>query len=465
VACPDDQELLAMLERSMNPTKFGELEVHIDSCESCRKAVAALAQGSRPHTPPFSELDHQLAPGATIDGRYEVRTELGRGGMGTVYLAHDRTLGRDVALKLHRASSSAERLQREAVAMAKLAHPNVVNVFEVNTVDDRVYVAMEYVRGTTLRGWLGKSTRNWREIVAMLAATGRGLAAAHAAGLVHRDFKPENVLVGDDGRPRVGDFGLARADHAAIVADPESLNTAETMTAGVAGTPAYMAPEQMMGDPVDARCDQFAFCVVAWECLYGKRPFTGLTLAALQLAIEKHELEPGDTTVPERVRAVIERGLAYEPSERFTDMPALLAALERVAAPRTTRNVGRAARARRRDRTRFASGLGSTASRRVRCRRRRDPLAVRDRRSRAARERDARYWRAVRAELARPHDQRARSLHRVSRRRGQQRVPRHHDVDARGGGANRVSRVAQRRARFGRRPARARECGARARRS
>ncbi len=328
-----------MLERSMNPSKFGELEVHIDSCESCRKAVAALAQGSRPHAPPFAELDQRLAPGTMIDNRYEVSTELGRGGMGTVYLAHDRTLGRDVALKLHRASSSAERLQREAVAMAKLAHPNVVNVFEVATVDDRVYVAMEYVRGTTLRGWLGKSTRTWRELVAMLAATGRGLAAAHAAGLVHRDFKPENVLVGDDGRPRVSDFGLARADHAALVADPETLNTAETMTAGVAGTPAYMAPEQMLGDLVDARSDQFAFCVVAWECLYGKRPFTGLTLAALQLAIEKQELEPGDTTVPERVRAVIERGLSCKPSERFADMPALLAALEHAAAPRTTRNV------------------------------------------------------------------------------------------------------------------------------
>ncbi|HEY1814193.1 MAG TPA: serine/threonine-protein kinase [Kofleriaceae bacterium] len=341
--CPDDQELLAMLERSMNPTKFGELEVHIDSCETCRKAVAALAQGSRPTAAPiaapFAELDHELATGATILGRYEVRSELGRGGMGTVYLAHDRTLGRDVALKLHRAGSGADRLQREAVAMAKLAHPNVVNVFEVAAVDDRMYVAMEYVRGTTLRGWLGKGSRTWREIVGMLGATGRGLAAAHAAGLVHRDFKPENVLVGDDGRPRVGDFGLARADHAAIAVDLETMTNAETMTAGVAGTPAYMAPEQMVGDPVDSRCDQFAFCVVAWECLFGKRPFTGTTLAAIQHAIETHELEPGDNRVPERVRAVIERGLASVPDERFADMPALLGALERAAAPRTTRNV------------------------------------------------------------------------------------------------------------------------------
>ncbi|HEX4452902.1 MAG TPA: serine/threonine-protein kinase [Kofleriaceae bacterium] len=342
MACPDDQELLAMLERSMNPTLFGELEQHIDSCASCRKAVAALAKGSLPQhaVAPFEELDHELAPGATIDDRYVVSRELGRGGMGTVYLAHDPTLGRDVAIKLHRAGSSADRLQREAVAMAKLAHPNVVNVFEVATVDDRIYVAMEYVRGTTLRGWIAQSPRSWREIVAMITACGRGLAAAHAAGLVHRDFKPENVLVGDDGRPRVGDFGLARADHAAMVADFAMLTTADTMTAGVAGTPAYMAPEQMNGDPVDARSDQFAFCIAAWESLYGKRPFAGTTLALLHAAIEAHELVVPKATpaVPDRVHAVIARGLAHSPSDRFPDMTALLTALDRAARPRHIRN-------------------------------------------------------------------------------------------------------------------------------
>jgi predicted Ser/Thr protein kinase len=329
-----------MLERSMNPTRFGELEAHIDGCESCRMAVAALAKGSRPAAQaPFDELDHELHPGATIDDRYEVSRELGRGGMGTVYLARDRTLGRDVAIKLHRAGSSADRLQREAIAMAKLAHPNVVGVFEVATVDDRMYVAMEYIRGTTLRGWLAQAPRDWRDIVAMVSACGRGLAAAHAAGLVHRDFKPENVLVGDDGRARVGDFGLARADHAAMIADLDMLTTADTMTAGLAGTPAYMAPEQMLGDPVDARCDQFAFCVAAWECLYGKRPFAGTTLAMLHAAIEAHALViPKTAAVPERVRAVIERGLSTDPRARFDDMPQLLAAFDRAAKPRHARN-------------------------------------------------------------------------------------------------------------------------------
>jgi tetratricopeptide (TPR) repeat protein len=172
----------------------------------------------------------------------------------------------------------------------------------------------------------------------MLVQAGRGLAAAHAAEIVHRDFKPENVLVGEDGRPRVTDFGLARHERqGGHELDGEMLATAQTVTATVAGTPAYMAPEQLANEPLDARTDQFAFSVVAWECLFGKRPFSGKTLAALALAIDRHELDkPG--TVPDRVRRVIERGLETAPAARFADMPALLAALEDAATPRTTRN-------------------------------------------------------------------------------------------------------------------------------
>jgi tetratricopeptide (TPR) repeat protein/predicted Ser/Thr protein kinase len=348
VGCPDDATLLSMIEHSVDPGRFGELEVHIDGCEHCRKVVAALALGSRspsgPHQP-FAGLDQTLAIGATISDRYIVKSEIGRGGMGTVYVASDKTLDRDVALKLHRAGSGGDRLQREAIAMAKLAHPNVVNVFEVASVDDRMYVAMEYVRGTTLRGWLSAKPRTWREIVAMLVEAGRGLAAAHAGGLVHRDFKPENVLVGEDGRPRVGDFGLARAEHTATVADAAiTAGTSLTVTGAVAGTPAYMAPEQLAGESVDARCDQFAFCVVAWELLYGRRPFAGATLGTIQLAIERHELDkPSKTDVPDRVRRVIEHGLEVDPAARYADMAALLAALQRAAAPRTTRNLAASA--------------------------------------------------------------------------------------------------------------------------
>jgi hypothetical protein len=352
VLCPANDELLAMLGTPPGGAGFAALELHIDACASCRKAVAALAAGSRTATvQPFAGIEPVLAAGAIVDGRYEVARELGRGGMGAVYLARDRKLDRDVALKLHRAGVgdgrgepglAIDRLAREAMAMAKLAHPNVVAVFEVASVDDRMYVAMEYVRGTTLRGWLA-AARRWRDVVAMLIASGRGLAAAHAAGLVHRDFKPENVLVGDDGRPRVGDFGLARADRTRAAVDLSQLATADTDTRGISGTPAYMAPEQLCGDPVDARCDQFAFAVVAWECLYGERPFRGATLAALLEAIQRQDLRATSRGVPDAVRAVLARGLATAPADRFTDMPALLAALERAAEPRTARHVAVAA--------------------------------------------------------------------------------------------------------------------------
>jgi tetratricopeptide (TPR) repeat protein/predicted Ser/Thr protein kinase len=340
VGCPNDETLLRMVERSLAPGRFGEIEVHLDACEHCRKAVAALALGSRsPSVPlvPFADLE--LPKNAVIHDRYEVGVELGHGGMGTVFLARDRTLGRNVALKLHRAGSGSDRLQREAIAMAKLAHPNVVNVFEVASYEDRMFVAMEYVKGGTLRSWLVEAPRTWREIVAMLGDAGRGLVAAHAAGLVHRDFKPENVLVGEDGRPRVGDFGLARTDYAPVLADPDALAVAMTVTGGLAGTPAYMAPEQLDGSMVDTRCDQFAFCVVAWEALYGQRPFTGLTISALHDSIVRHALGRPSSSVPDRVRKVIERGLATDPAARFPDMEALLVALRVAVAPQTTRNV------------------------------------------------------------------------------------------------------------------------------
>lgn len=344
VGCPNDETLLAMVERSLPPGRFGELEHHLDTCETCRKMVAALAQGSRPtldheHVP-FAGLD--LVAGTIIANRYAVVKELGHGGMGTVYLANDRKLVREVALKLHRAGSGAggDRLQREAIAMAQLAHPNVVNVFEIGEHDDRMFVAMEYVKGGTLRSWLAEAPRDWRAIIAMLIATGRGLAAAHAANLIHRDFKPENVLVGIDGRPRVGDFGLARSDGAPTKVDPDSLAVALTVTGGIAGTPAYMAPEQLHGEVVDARCDQFAFAVVAWEALYGKRPWQGTTISTLYEAIERHELPKVSSQVPERVRRVIEKGLATKTSDRYPDLTAMLADLQAAASPRTTRNAG-----------------------------------------------------------------------------------------------------------------------------
>jgi eukaryotic-like serine/threonine-protein kinase len=338
---------MAMVEQALDPHQQHELELHIDTCESCRRVMAAAVGGRATAigTPPGDVEPLAELVDVKIGDRYVIETLLGRGGMGAVYLARDLSLGREVALKLHRAGSGNDRLHREAIAMAKLAHPNVVTVFEIGTFVDRLYVAMEYVRGSTLRGWLEASPRTWREVVDILLDTGKGLAAAHAAGLVHRDFKPENVLVGKDGRPRVSDFGLARVDERpsspiVSIGGTSSLDTPMTMTGALMGTPAYMAPEQLEGSTADARSDQFAFCVVAWECLFGKRPFAGATIAALALAVERQELQrPTRTEVPPRVRDVIERGLAVAPSSRHADMPALLAALRDAATPRAKRRI------------------------------------------------------------------------------------------------------------------------------
>ncbi|MEO8700968.1 MAG: serine/threonine-protein kinase [Kofleriaceae bacterium] len=367
--CPDENALVAMIEQELDAARVLEIESHFDTCARCCEMISALAgtrqaalgtlPGDRRWVRHALGLPVDEPPPDRIGDRYRVKSLLGRGGMGAVYLAHDTQLGREVAIKLHRSGSGDERLQREAMAMAKLAHQNVLTVFEIGSVDDRLFVAMEYVRGGTLRDWMA-TRRGWRETLAMLAEIGTGLAAAHAAGLIHRDFKPENVLVGEDGRPRVGDFGLARisgepepAMHAfalgsgrAVVGSMATLAASPgvaaagtpdapspTQTGTIVGTPAYMAPEQFAGKRLDARCDQFAFAVVAWECLYGARPFPGATAAAIQLAIEDRAFaKPTQpTAVPERVRRVLERGLAVEPADRFTDLPALARELQRAA--------------------------------------------------------------------------------------------------------------------------------------
>jgi tetratricopeptide (TPR) repeat protein/predicted Ser/Thr protein kinase len=296
--------------------------------------------------PPPSE-SRTLDKGTTIDERYVVDSVIGRGGMGTVYLARDTQLGRDVALKLHRHGSGDERLYREAVAMAQLSHPNVVTVYEVGTVEDQLFVAMEYIPGKTLRDWcIGKS---WREIVELLVEAAEGLVAAHRKGMIHRDFKPENVLVDPEGRPRVSDFGLARSS-AEVLVKPPSMATPRptkttpslpsstgpmTVTGAILGTPAYMAPEQYAGTTVDARSDQFSFCVATWELAFGSRPFQGSTLPQLQQAIERGDIAvPEGSPVPASVRRALRRGLAARPEQRWPDLPSLLEGLRAALKPR-----------------------------------------------------------------------------------------------------------------------------------
>jgi len=290
----------------------------------------------------------RLPPGTVID-HFVVEEQLGAGGMGVVVAARDRLLDRKVAIKVLRrlpgagAGRAHVRLLREAQAMARLQHPNVVTVFEVGTHDGQIFVAMELVDGCTLGEWLGEQPRRTRDILEVFARAGRGLAAAHRLGMVHRDFKPENVLVARDGQVRVSDFGLvgmARAseDEAAAAGGGEPdgrsspLYQSLTRTGAVLGTPRYMAPEQHRNAPVTAKADQFAFCVALHQALYGVPPFPGTTVGELRDRVLRGQpvappAETGRRDVPARLRGIVLRGLALAPEDRWPDMAALIDAM------------------------------------------------------------------------------------------------------------------------------------------
>ncbi len=284
--------------------------------------------------PTLPARDSGAAPAGHY-GRFQIIGALGAGGMGMVLAAYDPDLDREIAIKvLHPDTaveaggpSATERLGREARAMARLAHPNVVTVYEVGAIAGRTFVAMELVEGKTLRQWISEP-RTWRAVVAMFVAAGRGLAAAHDAGLVHRDFKPDNVLIGADGRPRVTDFGLV-SDEPDVDADADPSSTDTRL----AGTPPYMAPERWHRRDVGPRSDQFAFCVALWEALHGARPFAGDDLPALRRAITTGAItEPrGRRRVPRWLDAAIRRGLAVDEAARWPELTALLDRLQRGA--------------------------------------------------------------------------------------------------------------------------------------
>jgi serine/threonine protein kinase/tetratricopeptide (TPR) repeat protein len=320
-----------------------------------------------------------LDPGVYV-GRYRILDVVGTGGIGVVYAAFDEALGRNVALKLLRPNARQPsklerrraRLIREAQALARLSHPNVVPIYEVGMFEDRVFLAMEYIEGSTMRRWLRRSERSWSEILDKYIQAGRGLAAAHAADIVHRDFKPDNVLVGDDGRVRVLDFGLAtpvpdalatgRYSTVAIDDAPmqpmhqtggyraltqlpprtrgtestpparlsESVASLITAHGKIMGTPAYMAPEQGRGEPIDARADQYSFCVSLWEALFGERPHGPPTATArIRLHRRLGERNLTGKDVPPDIQRALERGLSLHPADRFPDMDSLLAELAR----------------------------------------------------------------------------------------------------------------------------------------
>ena len=292
-----------------------------------------------PDTTPADDADPRAI------GRFTVMGRLGVGAMGVVFAAYDPQLDRKVAVKLLKPDDDdpdgrwQHRLLREAQALAKLSHPNVVQIHEVGFHGDQVFVAMEFVTGVTVRTWLSEQPRPWREVVAVFAQAGRGLAAAHAAGLVHRDIKPDNFLVGADGRVRVVDFGLVRfddddADAAARTAEllQRAALASPTRTAPgmLVGTPAYMSPEQYRGRPADAQSDQFSFCVALFEALYGERPFAGATAQEVSRSVLSGQIAARpDRHVPAWLGRAVLRGLHGDPKARWPDMNALVGELAR----------------------------------------------------------------------------------------------------------------------------------------
>ncbi len=343
MACPSENEILDFALGVLPPVQAESLHHHLDSCGSCQRLVgeAARVEGQAAPAPP----PPPLARGATVD-RYLILEQLGVGGMGVVYAAFDPQLDRKVALKLLRADLGAAperraRLLGEAQALARLSNPHVVTVYEAKALGDQVFVAMELVEGVTLRQWLREARRPWREVLKTVLEAGEGLRAAHEAGVVHRDVKPDNVLLGKRGRVFVTDFGLARRVDAQVpplphvpvegAAGPDGPESWSTVSGELLGTPAYMAPEQWDGGEVDARTDQFSFCITVYEALYGERPFPGGGTSALKEAVHKGELRAPrkEAKVPSHLRRVLARGLAVEPSQRYPNMAALLQALRR----------------------------------------------------------------------------------------------------------------------------------------
>lgn len=287
-------------------------------------------------------------------GRFDLLAFLGEGGMGAVYAAYDARLDRRVAIKFLRARAGDDeraeaRLLREAQALARLSHPNVVQVHEAWEEDGRIHVAMEFVDGESLDAWL-REPRPWREVVAVYRQAGEGLSAAHDADLIHRDFKPHNVIRRRDGVVKVLDFGLARVgaaagERASGGRHADAVTPDLTRTGVVMGTPLYMAPEQHEGAAADARSDQYSFCVALWEGLYGQLPHTAGSLAALQANVLAGErIEPRDPRgVPAWIRRVLDRGLARDPAARYPSMRELIRDLDRDPAVRRRRGLVAAA--------------------------------------------------------------------------------------------------------------------------
>ncbi len=364
--CLDEATFMDLLLGSLAPGRRVQVDDHLDSCTSCRRMVAdALKVHSSSEDvprvaprPTDSLLGSQLSaqdPGprpsatgpdvllerGTAVGRYLVLERLGSGAMGVVYSAYDPELDRRIALKLLRVGvlgldpeASRAHLLHEAQAMARVSHPHVVPIYDVGTFGEQVFLAMEHVEAQTLRGWLAEAPRPWRQVRDVFLQAGRGLAAAHASGIVHGDVKPENILVGRDGRVRVTDFGLSRTS--------KSATAPKRSRQPSGGTPAYMAPEQFSPEGhSDPRSDQFSLCVALYEALYGERPFAGTTLEELSAEVLTGRVRPvpKGSSVPPWLRRVVLRGLCTAAVDRYPTQEALLAAMQADPAVRWKRRL------------------------------------------------------------------------------------------------------------------------------
>lgn len=358
--CLDENQLSALATGLLCDPQLADAERHLDGCAACQELLAVFLRDQSPdpalrkesagparRTDAVAETPSTTStplPRGSLIGRYVVLSLLGSGGMGMVYAAHDPELERTVALKLLRPGrgldadpqAASGRMLREARALARVSHPNVITIYDVGRSGDQIFLAMERIQGQTLRKWLHGRPPTLREVLSHFRRAGEGLAVVHDAGIVHRDFKADNVLLSSDGRVLVTDFGLARVVAAAEAVDlPLPTDSGDvhpglmTHSQRLVGTPAYMAPEQILGQPVDARADQFSFCAVLYEALHGERPFRGHSVNEQLAAIASGVITPSPSSrpVPQWVERVLRRGLASDPAARFPSMRALLSAL------------------------------------------------------------------------------------------------------------------------------------------
>jgi serine/threonine protein kinase len=349
--CPDENNLSLLAQGKLSSAVLAGVEDHLDGCETCREVVVHLGalnlSGGLPQgTPGLGTGIHRefgaYKPGDQI-GRYEVLGPIGRGAMGVVYAAVDHALERKIAIKLvafeHDLTDDEDtkgRLAREGKALARVRHPNVVDIFDVGTEDGRLFIAMEHVDGSSARDWLKDKKPDPAEVMGVFAGAALGMAAAHEAGVVHRDFKLDNLLIDSEGHAKIVDFGLARwletdlAEANTLLPGELRVDDAMTATGAMLGTPAYMSPEQLRGKPGNESGDQYAFFVALYEALSGQRPFGGATVSDLIKNIERGDFSP-IAKVPRWLTKAIARGLSASPERRFDSMKEVAALFELAA--------------------------------------------------------------------------------------------------------------------------------------